>query len=121
MDGRLKKKDEVFVLKIDGYKGDPIAISIDYLKKENIYQGEIAETEFLVITKKDGLTRAYESQGIKFHSYRNGKLLDTDKKEWVVEEDNMISPYGKYLARLPGHNIFWFAWFNVVGDTRLIY
>ncbi len=121
MDDRLKNKSELFVLKIDGYKIDPIAVSIDYLKKINFHHDQIGTKSFVLLTEPDGLTRAYESEGVQFKSYRKGKLLDGDKNQWIIEDGKLISPSGKYLNRLAGHNIFWFAWLNAFPETRLVF
>ena len=120
-DNRLKNKAEVFVLKVEGYEKDPIAISIDYLRKYRLYQSKISNIDFLVIAEHDGLSRAYNSDGIIFKSYRKGKLIDSNNEEWVVGENKILSPSGKSLSRLSGHNVFWFAWYNSFKQTRLIY
>ena len=120
MDNRLKNKAEVFVLREEGFEKDPFAISIDYLKSNRIYQTELAGKQILVIAETDGLARAYESEGVQFHSYKKGKLLDVEKEEWVIGENQILSPSGKSLQRLSGHNIFWFAWVNTFPNTRLV-
>ena len=39
---------------------------------------------------------------------------------WNVSESHLESPQGVRLERLPSHNVFWFAWYNVFPSTRLV-
>jgi len=120
-DQRLKNKAEVLVLKTEGYQQDPVAISIDYLVRNKLYQAKINRQAYVVISEKDGLSKVYEAQGVKFVKYRKGKLVDEEGQEWFVTEEEINSPSGKSLKRLPAHNIFWFAWVNTFPETKLVY
>jgi len=82
-------------------------------------QIEIAETSVIVISDDAG-ARAYDSGRIKFKSFRKGKLTDEYGIKWVPGPDALTNEKGEQLSRLPGHNIFWFAWVNSYPDTRLI-
>ena len=108
------------MLRTEGFENDPIAISIDFMKKENLYQDKINSLEFVVIGDKDGLSRVYETNGHQFKSYKKGRLIDMDGVEWKINPDHVSSPSGKSLNRIPAHNIFWFAWYNSYPGTRLV-
>ena len=119
-DSRLKNKDEVLVIRVPDFEDDPLAISTDYLKKSRIYQGEVAQTPFVVLTEKDGASRVFQRQNHDFLSYRKGVLLDRAGNQWTVDEDQLMDVQGAILNRLPSHRIFWFAWINTYPQTRLI-
>ncbi|MEM9548460.1 MAG: DUF3179 domain-containing (seleno)protein [Bacteroidota bacterium] len=120
IDRSLKNKDEVLVIRANGYKNDPLAISIKYLKKKRLIKVEIADQSILVLAEKDGWSRAYSAANINFISYKNGTLKDSEGNPWRVEEDQLVGPKGEKLERIPSHNAFWFAWFNAYPHTRLI-
>lgn len=119
-DHRLKNKDEVLVLREEGYKSDPLAISVKHLKKKNWLQNKQAATNFVVVTDDAGGARVYNSKSIIFTSYKNGKLIDQDGNQWTASEEYLSSKNGGQLSRLPSHNIFWFAWHNAYPNSRLI-
>jgi len=120
IDNRLNNKDEVLAIRAPQYQNDPLAISIDYLKKKNLYQGHISNKQFVVIAEKDGWSRVYEAGNVIFKSYKKGVLKDKDKNKWKVTESSIIGPNDQKLERIPSHNAFWFAWYNAYPSTRLI-
>ncbi len=120
IDTRLKNKDEVLVIRALRYQNDPLAISIDYLKKKNLYQGQISGGQFVVIAEKDGWSRVYNAGDVVFKSYKKGVLKDSNKNKWKVTESSIIGPDNQIFERIPSHNAFWFAWYNAYPATRLI-
>ena len=120
IDTRLDNKARVFIPRIDGYKEDPIAISVGYLKKKKLHQDKIGNQKFLVITSHRGASSMYEVNGQEFKSYKKGVLKDVDGNVWEVKEDKLVGPKGEQLLRLPAHESFWFAWYNTYASTRLI-
>ena len=120
IDTQLNNKDEVIVVRQGNYKQDPIAISIDYLQRKKWHQDKIGELNFIVLSDNSGAARAYHSNNIRFKSFKKNILTDESGGQWKVEEEYLIAPTGKTLARLPSHNIFWFAWYNAYPNTRLI-
>jgi len=115
----LANKAEVLIIRTPGYKEDPLAISIKYLRRKKWYRGSIGSTRFIVIADKSGAARVYDSSSVKFKSYKKGVLLDNQKQEWDIAHDKLTAPDGTVLERLPSHNTFWFAWFNSYPETRL--
>jgi hypothetical protein len=119
-DQSLANKDEVLIIRSSGYREDPLAISIKYLKKKKWYIGNIGSTNFVVITDESGASRVYNRGATEFSSYKKGKLIDHNNQAWTIEHDKITSPDGTALERLPSHNTFWFAWYNTYPNTRLI-
>lgn len=118
---RLKNKDEVLIVRADGYKNDPLAISEKFLRKNKVYQDQIGKTKFVVVTDKSGGNRVYESKDFKFKEKLGAiKVKDVNGVIWEMEEGRLIASNGEILKRLPYHRIFWFAWFNTYKNTRLI-
>ena len=116
----LLNKDEVLILRTDGFRDDPIAIAIKYLKKNRIYSDKVMDTAFVALADKTGASRVYESKQHKFNSYKRGKLKDSNGQVWKVSPVDLTGPNGEVLKILPSHNTFWFAWYNTYPNTRLI-
>lgn len=121
VDNRLKNKDEVVVVRAPKYTDDPIAISVDYLKKHSIFRDKVGETNFIALSEDDGWTRVYESKNIHFKSYKNGDLKDKKGNIWIISEFHLMGPNNEKLKRIPTHNAFWFAWYNAYPTTRLVH
>ncbi len=116
----LKNKDEVLIIRSEGHREDPQAISIRYLKKKKWHQGQVNKVPYLVLSDISGAARVFERDNIEFKSYKKNKLTDVDGNVWQVSHDKLLGPGNKTLYRLPSHNTFWFAWFNTYPKTRLI-
>ncbi|MFT4533263.1 MAG: hypothetical protein ACJA1A_001783 [Saprospiraceae bacterium] len=119
-DNRLDNKAEVLIIRSSRYWTDPLAVSIKYLKKKKIHHDVVADKNVLVIAGKDGMSRVYYSKRVKFKSYKKGVLIDVKGKEWTVTDEYLLSDKGRKLLRTPAHNSFWFAWYNVYPETRLV-
>ena len=120
LDNKLKNKAEVLIIRAPNYRQDPLAISIDYLRKKKWYQGKIQGTDFVVIADKTGAARAFETNGIEFASFKKGQIIDKKGVAWRLEKDKLVSSDNQTLTQLSSHNIFWFAWFNSYPNTRLV-
>ena len=120
-DKRLKNKDEVFVVRAQGYKQDPLAIASKYLKKKRVHRDVMGSTTISIFTDRSGASRAYDTGDTVFEKWdRSGKITDTRGVIWDISEDHLAAGDGKILKRLPAHRIFWFAWFNAYPETRLV-
>ena len=120
LDKKLNNKDEVLIIRTEGHRTDPLAISIKYLKKKKWNQGQIAGTNYLVLADDSGAARVYGRGDHKFKSYKKGKLKDEAGQIWKVSHDKLVGPSGETLERMPSHNTFWFAWYNTYPNTKLI-
>lgn len=120
LDDRLLNKDEVLIVRADGYQDDPLAISSKFLMKKKIYHDKIGETKFVVLTDESGANRVFESKENKFTQLSGQSLQDRQGNTWEITEEKLIAPDGTMLNRLPYHRIFWFAWVNTYERTRLV-
>ncbi len=119
-DIRLPNKAEVLIIRAEGYQEDPLAISASFLNGKRVYQNQIAGQKFVVITDKSGANRVFASEDIKFKKIVDGKVKDKDDILWTVSEEELSSPDGRVLKRLPYHRMFWFAWYNTYPESRLV-
>lgn len=117
---KLSNKSEVLVIRTANYQTDPFAISISFLKRKRLYQGEIANQPFVVLTEKSGASRVYQSNNIQFVGYKKGVLSDDAGKVWTITDTHLSSDQGDKLDRISAHNAFWFAWYNAFPGTRLV-
>ena len=120
LDNRLLNKDEVLIVRADGYQDDPLAISSKFLMKNKIYHDKIGETAFVILTDDSGGNRVFESKENTFTHLSEQSLQDRQGNSWKVTEEKLIATDGTILNRLPYHRIFWFAWFNTYEETRLV-
>jgi hypothetical protein len=121
LDRRLKNKDEILAIRINGFEEEPLALSAKYLMKHPVYHDEIAGVEFVVLTDETGANRVYHTEGILFKRYdKKSIVVDTNDKQWKVFEDKLVSETGRELLRVPYHRAFWFGWYSAYPDTRLV-
>ncbi|MEL6107292.1 MAG: DUF3179 domain-containing protein [Planctomycetota bacterium] len=120
-DERLRNKDEVFILRVDG-KELELALSVDFLAANPLYHDQEGGIRFVVLTDPSGAARAYEVGDVTFTQLTDeGKLVDEAGNEWSVGEHALVSTDSKQeFKRLPAHRVFWFAWYSQHPDTRLI-
>lgn len=120
LDNRLHNKDEVLVIKARGYENNPVAISIDFIRKQEIYSFKIDTQDLVAISMKDGSARVYQRGNQNFKSRKQSSIYNDEGEEWLLQEAMIKGPNGETLERIPTHRSFWFAWFNMFPDTRLI-
>lgn len=118
-DQRLKNKDEVLVVRAEGYRDDPVALSVNYLIKNPIVQLEIDGNRYVVFTDSSGASRVYERGQANFEKVDRDIASDENGGQWRLSEDAIIGDRTS-LVRVPAHRIFWFAWYNAFPETRLI-
>lgn len=119
LDDRLPNKAEVLIIRAPNYRQDPLAISINYLRRNKWYLGKIQDTNFVVLADKSG-TRVFDTQSMEMVSYKKGQLKDATGNTWSIKDNKLISTDNQVLPQLASHNIFWFAWFNNYPKTRLV-
>jgi len=117
---KMSKKAEVLIIRSDRYEHDPLAISIDFLKRKRMYKNKIADKNIIVLQSPNKIHKAYYTRNTNFKSYKNGVLKDESNAVWKVTEDYLEGPKGKKYDRLPSHRSFWFAWYNLYPKTRLV-
>ena len=120
-DQRLSNKAEVLALRFDEVPGKQLAISVEFLAKNPVYQDELSQTKFVVFTDGSGANRVYERGLISF-KYFDGNTSVTDESgtTWTLTESKLIAETGEVLERLPYHRAFWFGWLAAFPDTELV-
>jgi hypothetical protein len=128
-DERLKNKAEVLalVLRPPGAARDAprraLALSVEFLRKNPVYQRSFAGRELVVVTTRDGANRAYDAGGTRFARLeRGGRVIDERGLSWEVAEEGLL-PDGRdeaHKPRLPARRAFWFGWHAQFPDTELV-
>ena len=119
LDRRLKNKDEVLTMTAAGK--DPLAISARFLAKKTLYHTELGGQPIVVVTDPSGANRVYETRGTEFAKWDGeSTLVDKAGNEWRLDESALTSANGEGLQRLPAQRAFWFGWYAVYPETRLI-
>lgn len=113
-DDTLRQKEQVFGLRISGSRK---AWPLSMFKKTRAINDQVGVLPIVIIGDASTSTvRAYRSEGKIFTLTKDKKLI-ADSKEWQLTENELISPDGDKLPRLPGHIAYWFAWSNYFPDT----
>ncbi len=117
-DNRLKNKQEIVALLIDG---EPVAFDVRFLRKNSLYEDKTGGCAFVILTDRSGAARVYEAKQTKFAKWDKKKTLVDDRGgTWEVSEDALVGPTGMKLRRLPSHRAFWFGWYAQFPDSRLV-
>ena len=118
-EGPLELKASVYAVRVDD---ELTAYPIALLQERGLLHDTIGSLEVVVLATTDGNGgRAYESGGWTFSvvDLEAGTLQSEDGTRWQVTESSLIADDGRTMARLPGHNSFWFAVTNHTSDSRL--
>ena len=121
LDTRLKNKDEVFTVLLDGHRDRPLAIAAAFLAANPVHHDAIEDTAFVVLTDPSGANRAYASEEVTFTGYDGDRTAeDTAGGTWTLGEHALVSGDGRSLPRLPAQRAFWFGWHAAFPHTRLV-
>jgi hypothetical protein len=124
-DARLSPKDIVFVVRVDeGLRAWPMRAFAD-----GRVLSDAVGTRTLVLVGDGGdeTVRAYDRGAAVFTSKVEGSaaaplaLFDDAGGRWSVSEEALTAPDGRQLARLAGHNAYWFAFARFVGGRGTLY
>ncbi len=121
LDKRLPNKAEVLTLRDAAGSGDALAISADFLMKNQVVHERVGKLRVVVLTDASGANRVYESNQMRFVNYDQQRTVqDRSGGNWSVEEDRLIGPTGQSMKRLSAHRAFWFGWYAAYPMTRLV-
>ena len=117
-DARLKAKDWVYGLHVDGFAR---AYPLRFFDRQHIINDRFHQRQFVLISTGElSSIRVYETNGITFDSAGNDTLTDNSGKKWMMREDGLYSKQGgERLPRYPGQRVFWFAWYAFFPGTSL--
>lgn len=119
-DNRLKNKDEVFGLLLDG--APPTALAASFLSANPVHHQPLGSVQAVILTTPAGANRAYAAGDVKFARWDGvGSAVDASGTRWAISEDALTSPGGETLPRLPAHRAFWFGWHAAFPDTVLVH
>jgi len=126
VDRRLKNKDEVLTLRVAYATGETqtVAIAAEFLKKHPVYQFDVGERRFLVITSTRGANRIFalerDTPGFA-PNVAGSHVMDEKGLRWQITEDALVAESGGgLLPRVPAHRAFWFGWVAQFPQTVLI-
>ena len=120
-DGRLNNKDEVLTLRGSGDSNKQLAISADFLARNPVHHDALGDVALVVLTDDGGANRVYATKGLRFASWDGEhRVTDEHQNTWQVTESALIAEDDHRLDRLPAHRAFWFGWFAVYPETRLV-
>lgn len=122
LDRRLRNKAEVLGLLLTDASDQPLAIAVDFLRENPLYEDRIGTHNFVVLGDDSGAMRVYASEDVKFSRW-DGKstVHDSTGAAWSLNEDRLTNTNGRELNRLPSHNAFWFGWYSAFSHTRLVH
>ncbi len=117
--GPLAAKDVVYVVRVGG---ETVAFPIAELNRSGFLEDTLGGTAVVVLATADGSgARAFARRNVDFASFdvRAGLALGSDGSRWRVTEEGLAGEDGRRMARVPGHNSFWFSLLNHTEDGRL--
>lgn len=118
---KLKNKQSILAIRFPEHSEQALAISVKFLKKNPIYEDQIADRNFVVFTDKTGANRIYERRDERFVWYDQNLIIkDANNVGWTLYEDRIENKDGDVLKRIPSFNAFWFGWKAAYPNTRLI-
>ena len=120
-DDRLNNKDQIVALTFPEHTTDTMAIHERFLIDNPVYQDQLGPIDFVVLTDRSGANRVFERGETEFRTFDGGdSVVDAEGNTWTMSEDALRLDDGRELARLPAHRAFWFGWYAVHNDTRLV-
>lgn len=122
LDKRLRNKDEVFVIRRTDDSSQPVAMSLNFLRRNPVYHYLDESIDIVIVTDETGANRAYEAKSFEFKKGDGpNQLLDQNGHKWSVNEDRLLPEDDKAsLPRIPAHRAFWFGWYSAHPNTVLI-
>ena len=124
-DDRLNNKDEVVVMLLADAAGTPrpLAIDVDLLRDNRVFQTEHAGQRLVVVTTRHGANRVFDAGDGRFTGLRgDGLVVDDTGAGWRVTEDALVPEggTGQPRPRVAAQRAFWFGWYAQFPDTTLI-
>ena len=124
-DDRLDNKDEVVVMQLADPAGavQPLAIDVDFLRGNRVFQTEHAGRRLVVVTTRRGANRVFDAGDGRFTALRgDGVVVDDTGAGWRVTEDALVPEDAarQPRPRVAAQRAFWFGWYAQFPETALI-
>ena len=124
-DDRLDNKDEVVVMQLADAAGSsqPLAIDVDFLRDNRVFQTEHAGHRLVVVTTRRGANRVFDAGDGRFTELRgDGVVVDDTGAGWRVTEDALVPEDAtrQPRPRVAAQRAFWFGWYAQFPETTLI-
>ena len=122
VDTRLRNKAEVLVTLLAGEKRQPLAVSVDFLRKHPAYALTVAGRSLVIVSTADGANRIYDAGAMHFNGVVHGDMVAGESGvQWRITEDALVAETGgARLSRVPANRAFWFGWYAQFPDTLLV-
>ncbi|HKI02357.1 MAG TPA: DUF3179 domain-containing protein [Thermoanaerobaculia bacterium] len=118
----LDPKAEVYAVRLgDQAKAYPLERAL----KERVINDRLGDEPLVVVADAEsGAVRVYRRGGRTFSAGdKPGELVDGEGRRWSAGEDSLTpqaaDPEAPPLARLPGHQAFWFGWYSFFPRSEL--
>ena len=113
----LDPKAEIFALRVSD---PPKVYPIETLLAERIVNDSAGTSPVVLLADPEsGAVRAFARGDRTFRAGANGRLLDQDEREWRIAEESLTAEGREPLARLPGHQAFWFGWYGFYPGSEI--
>jgi len=122
---RMAPKTQVFALLLGGA---PKAYPLAELPKPGVISDRVGGSSggvpVVLVIDETGAVRAYERKDRTFGpvlraALGSSFLADQEGHAWKLGEDALTGPEGRRLARLPGHEAYWFGWSSFYPATEV--
>lgn len=121
---RMAPKTQIFALLLGGA---PKAYPLAELPKPGVISDQVGGAggvPVVLVIDESGAVRAYERKDRTFGPVLRPALgasflADQNGRAWKVAEDALSGPEGRRLARLPGHEAYWFGWSSFYPSTEV--
>ena len=124
-DRRLAPKAVVFVVRAaEGARAWPMSA----FAEGRVLNDDVSSRPVVLVGDGRGETvRAWERGATVFTARIEGSaaaplaLFDEAGGRWAVDEEALVAADGRRLARVPGHNAYWFAFARFMGERGTLY
>ncbi len=120
----LDPKAEIYAVRLGGRSDRVKAYPVERALAARVINDRLGGEPVVVVADPvSGAVRAYHRGDRTFAPAGAGLLVDGEGRRWQVGEDALVpetpSPTAAPLARLPGHQAFWFGWHTFFPGSEL--
>ena len=118
IDNRLPEKSNVLGAAINGVS---IAVPFDVILAERVINTTVGGQEITVLGHPlTGVLGIFERDDTEFSIGKDPReIIDDTGAIWTISDTALTANDGRTLARLPAHELFWFAWVAFFPGTQV--